>query len=507
MHSGSDHHNWRFEQEVDQNRLEELGLAAILQALRARLWVHRRIEYVEFESADTAVRTVRLDLTVPTPPPELAERLGDVSLIPIGFLQKQRKFRPLACQSSDQHDLPVLTQRARATVASNGLAAYAQGAFADRKVDQAALDEFLGTLESIVTANIAEGVAAVKPFLPDSSDSTEVAATETSEPLKTTDQFTQVLRADPLFPTIAWNLATHFMLLVPLPVKAGERYSVTYSHAEKIVPEPVSWMDRVFRFAGFYAHRFQFPALSAADASSFHFLFKAPPGLQVTRGEFRISRSPLSAYSMRRGSLESGTERQNDSDSSGFGGRFALKLADEEAGSMASAHLFSSDVPVDYLGSMWFNLRPLGTALLPPAWLTTVIVAAITTAVAVSTGAFLGQDSGTALLLVGPSALALYIVRPLENRLTTRVLFGARTIVTAAGLVSFATAVLLVLESQGWLAQMLWNTLPGLVWAGVGVLTVAWLITWQWFRDRVAHMPFMRDERAKRKYAKLRAQT
>jgi hypothetical protein len=507
MSSESGHRDWRFEQEVDQDRLEELGLAAILQALRARRWVHRRIESVEFESADTALRTVRLDLTVPTPPPELAKRLGDVSLIPVGFLQKQRKFRPLICQSSDQHDLPVLTQRARAMVASKGLVAYAQGAFADRKVDQAALDKFLGTLASIVTANIAEGVAAVRPFLPDSSESTETADTGASEPLETTDQFTQVLRVDPLFPTVAWNLATHFMLLVPLPAKAGDRYSVTYSHAEKIVPEPVSLTDRVFRFAGFYAHRFQFPALAAADASSFHFLFKAPPGLQVTRGEFRLSSSLLSTYSMRRGSHKSGAEKQDDSDNSGWGQRFAQELSDEEVGSMASAHLFSSDVPVDQVGSMWFNLRPLGTALLPPAWLTTVIVAAITTAVAVSTDAFDNQDSGTALLLVGPSALALYIVRPLENRLTTRVLFGARAIVTAAGLVSFATAVLLALGSQGWFAQILWNILPGLVWIGVGVLTVAWLITWQWFRDRVAHMPFMRDERARQKYAKLQAET
>lgn len=505
MHSGSEHHDWHFEREVDQGGLEELGAAVIFQALRARRWIHRRIESVEFESADTALRTVRLDLTVPTPPPELSERLSDVPLIPVGFLQKQRKFRPLVCQSSDKHDLPVLTQRARTEVASNGLVAYAQAAFADREVDQEALDEFLGTLEGVAAdTNIAKGVAAVKPFLPDSS---ETENDEISEPLETPQQFTQVLRADRLFPTVAWNLATHFMLLVPLPVKAGERYSVTYSHVEKIVPEPVSVVDRVFRFAGFYAHRFQFPALSAADASSSHFLFKAPPGLQVTRGEFRLSDKPLSAYSMRRGSLDSAVEKQDDSDSSGWGGRFGLELADEEAGSMASAHLFSSDLSPDSLGSMWFNLRPLGTVLLPPAWLTTVIVAAITTAVAVSTNAFDNQDSGTELLLVGPSALALYIVRPLENRLTTRVLLGTRAIVTAAGLVSFTTAVLLALGSRGWFAQILWDTLPSLVWAGVGIMTVAWLITWQWFRDRVAHMSFMRDERAKQKYAKLQVQT
>jgi hypothetical protein len=210
---------------------------------------------------------------------------------------------------------------------------------------------------------------------------------------------------------------------------------------------------------------------------------------------------------MRRGSHKPGAEKQDGSEDRGWGQRFGQELSDEEAGSMASAHLFSSDVPVDKVGSMWFNLRPLGTALLPPAWLTTVIVAAITTAVAVSTDAFASQNSGTALLLVGPSALALYIVRPLENRLTTRVLLGARAIVTAAGLVSFATAVLLALGSRGWFAQIMWTTLPGLVWIGVGVLTVAWLITWQWFRDRVAHMPFMRDERARQKYSQLQAET
>jgi hypothetical protein len=463
MHSGVDHHDWRFEQEVNQDRLEALGLAAIFQALRARRWVHRRVESVEFESADDAFRTVRLDLTVPTPPPKLAEHLDDMTLIPIGFLQKQRKFRPLTCQASDQHDLPVLTQHARNEVASTGLVAYAEGVFAERTVDQEALDKFLDSLKSIVTANIAEGVAIAKPFLPDPSESTRAQKSvedpepkegpvdaEASETLKTTDQFRQVLRADPLFPTIAWNLATHSMLLVALPVKAGVRYSVTYSHAEKIVSEPVSWMARAFRFAGYYAHRFQFPALSAADAGSFHFLFKAPSGLQVTRGEFRLSRTPLSAYSMRRGSLDAAAQRQSDKDGKGWGRRFGMKLADEEAGSMDRAHLFSSDVPVECLGSMWFNLRPLATALLPPAWLTTVIVAVITTVVAVSTDAFSPhQESGTALLLVGPSALALYIVRPLENRLTTRVLFGVRTIVTAAGLASFTIAVLLVLGSQG----------------------------------------------------------
>ena len=155
---------------------------------------------------------------------------------------------------------------------------------------------------------------------------------------------------------------------------------------------------------------------------------------------------------------------------------------------------------------MWFNLRPLSSALLPPAWLTTVIVAAITTVIALSTSAFDNLDSATALLLVGPSALALYIVRPLKNRLTTRVLAGARAIVTVAGLLSFTIAVLLALGSQGWFAMFLWNTLPSLAWAGVIVLTLAWLITWKWFRDRVAHMPFMRDERAKQKYADLQVE-
>lgn len=505
MEAGGGHDEWHFEQEVDQNRLEELGTAAILQALRARRWVHRRIESVEFESADVARRTVRLDMTVPTPPPELAGRLSDVALVPIGFLQKQRKFRPLACRSSDQQDLPVLTQRARGEVASKGLVAYARGALESYDVDQAALDLFLEGLEGIATAdNIPSGIAAVRPFLPDPDD--PVASPPTV--LETDDQFRQALRAHPLFPTIAWNLATHFMLLVPLPVKAGERYSVTYSHTEQIVPEPVSWMDELFRFAGFYAHRFQFPALSAADASSFHFLFKAPPGLQVTRGEFRLSRRPLSAYSLRRGAHGPQTqEESDDGEASGFGRRFAMELADEEAGSMASAHLFSADVPVDSLGAMWFNLRPLGTDLLPPAWLTTFVVAAITTVVAVSTNAFSNEDAGTALLLVGPSALALYIVRPLENRLTTRVLLGARAIVTGAGLISFTIAALLALESHGWFAQILWNTLPGLVWVGVVVMTVAWLITWRRFRDRVAHMSFMRDERARRKYAKLQVQS
>ena len=125
---------------------------------------------------------------------------------------------------------------------------------------------------------------------------------------------------------------------------------------------------------------------------------------------------------------------------------------------MDSAHLFSSAIPADFLGSMWFNLRPLSSALLPPAWLTTVIVAAITTVIALSTSAFDNLDSATALLLVGPSALALYIVRPLENRLTTRVLAGARAIVTVAGLLSFTIAVLLALGSQGWFAMFLWRT-------------------------------------------------
>jgi len=509
MQPGVDHHDWHFDQEVEEGQLEALGLASIFQALRARRWVHRRIESVEFESADDALRTVQLDLTVPTPPPELAKHLRDTTLIPIGFLQKQRKFRPLTCEASGQHNLPVLTQRARNEVASTGLVAYAKGVFAERTVEQKALDKFLDSLRSIVTANIAEGVASVKPFLPDPSKSDAPehpdasARTETSELLETAEQFIQVLRADPLFATIAWNLATHSMLLVALPIDAGRLYSVTYRHTEKIVPEPVSRLARAFRFAGYYAHRFQFPALSAADASSFHFLFKAPSGLQVTRGEFRLSHIPLSAYSMRRGLLDSSEQRQDGSDGKGWGQRFAMELADEEAGSMDRAHLFSSDVPVESLGSMWFNLRPLATALLPPAWLTTVIVAAITTVVAVSTDAFAPhQESGTALLLVGPSALAIYIVRPLENRLTTRVLSGARTIVTAAGLVSFTTAVLLVLGSHGWFARFLWNTIPSFAWVGVAVLTGAWLITWKRFRDRVAHMPFMRDERAKRKYAK-----
>ena len=261
---------------------------------------------------------MRLDLTVPTPPPEIADRLGDASLVPVGFLQKQKKFRPLVCRSSGQHDLPVLTQRTRTVIASKGLVAYARGAFDERNVDERALDSFLADLEGVVTADIALAVTAVSPFLPAGNSSAEDEA-KLPDRLETSEDFTRVLRAHRLFPTVAWNLATHFMLLVPLPVAAAERYLVTYSLSEKIVSEPVSKLDRVLRFAGFYAHRFQFPALSAADADSFHFLFQAPPGLQVTRGEFRVSRTPLTDYSMRRGSLDSGQKSNTSDGETGWG--------------------------------------------------------------------------------------------------------------------------------------------------------------------------------------------
>jgi hypothetical protein len=304
-------------------------------------------------------------------------------------------------------------------------------------------------LHVVGTGTRKEATVAVRPFLP----WLPYEAPPSSERRKVLD----VLRADDLFPTIAWNLAAMVMVIADLESEPGERRQLKVAWEEDVLfgdPPEAGTSFRALamsRMLGWHGYGMRFPAPAAADAKSFHFEVLAPEGIQ-------ISRARLDLYE---GRGETAAVR-GPTPSKASGGR----VGDYVAGSFRRAHLYSDSISVKESGLVWVRLRPLPGTLIPPAVITTSIVLAAFVVLTLRGVPGDHSDSAVAALLVAPSALAIYVVRPFEHGLTSRLLFGIRSVVTAAGLLAFAAAAMVATDARRTAA---W-------WVAAGLAFLCWLL-------------------------------
>jgi hypothetical protein len=80
-----------------------------------------------------------------------------------------------------------------------------------------------------------------------------------------------------------------------------------------------------------------------------------------------------------------------------------------------------------------------------------------------------GGDVSTLLVAI-PGLLAVYLARPGEHVLASRLLVGTRIVVAMAGILSFAAAGSLIVLAPGRLQAIVWLAIAGLAW-------VCWVLT------------------------------
>jgi hypothetical protein len=479
--------DWTWANEFDRTHADSIGIAAISQLLRARRWVNRRIESVVFESDTIASREVTVDFIVPPRLPPEIDPDGQFSYLPLALFKKQ-KIRLFHLVDGDKHELPVYTRPARTEIAAKGLSAYARGLLetSGEPEERAVLENLLTRIEEMARNPIDEAISIAEAFLPGVADALEddLAHAGFSDDEQTA-KYIELLRNDELFPTIAWNLATHFMLIAPVKWEPGTRRRITFCYEEPLTTENLGLGPRILRSVGLRAMRFRFPAAAAADTRSFHFELRAPNGLQLSQSEFRLTQGTSEGLLVRGKNVE---ERPEHPSAGPWYERQALELADAEPGPedgsrvLSRTHLFRPKIPRDASGLVWVNLRPLSTTLLPPACVTSLVVFALLLAIAIDPP----KASPTSLLLIAPSALSVYVARSSENPLVTRMLLGIRVVVTLVGLLSFTGAAILVFGCSGGAT----TAIRWLLAAGAGLcfalLVVTFLVTQRRFRHWAA---------------------
>jgi hypothetical protein len=268
------------------------------------------------------------------------------------------------------------------------------------------------------------------------------------------------LRSDPHFLSLAYMLAWSTIVLIRIDVDTPQRRIVTFSYVERVGPAKLqfrrmvdrhgtiratvlavwTWYRRqvraVLRGLGWRAKRLWFAAPALDVPTSYHFELQAPKGLQVVEAQLRyapagVHDDPYGPQGMLTGKPRTGNL---------------------ERGSFTRSHLYMRWVPPGHSGLAIVKLRPRVSYLVRPTWLTALFAAVVLGVGWSRYDEFAASRNGSAaaaLLLVVPSVLSLYLARPDEADLTTRLVFGLRLLAAGAGMLSFCAAGTIV-AGRGW---------------------------------------------------------
>lgn len=472
------------------DRERELGLRVLGLLLKWSGWVHRRVETIYFESAETHRRRVSVDFTLPlglqTP---LAAGTGEeVHLTPLTLLKK-RPLTNFDLRDEGGSALPLLTKERNGLLAAAflaGLASIAAPAKLKEEHGERPPPDIDHALLRLALAN-AENTSIVERELDPKAGPSEASRTWRAFLLK-----------EEQFLAFAHVLALNYLVVVPLHGPPGTRRIVKLAYDEPrttrsaypkntairrarrrllgwIVGEPVGprrIRERrpggLRRGLGFRSDVRVIEAPAVSYGSSYHLEFVAPDGLIVTRGDL----VPLAGETPVTSAIRS------------------LKRSRRRAQLYLPRNVLSvggATSPGLIQGLGFVHLRP------PPETLVraTTLLAGFTTAILLFVAlrwASLVDNAGVVpgLLLIVPAGLAALITRSSEASITTQLLLGIRIAAILAALCAYVAAAILVGGrscSSGLIGRTCssWAATPGLLYALVGVsgfTTLALLLTW-----------------------------
>lgn len=380
---------------LDEEELVHGGAVALV-LLQQHDWMHRRVENVAFLDDRSLERRVSVDLTVPGAELMVIER---VPFIPLAFLDKQVL---VAFDARDESgaSVPTLTKE------QNGRIAWATLT----RVAAFALDTD-GPLSDDLTEEL-RLVAIGDPLSAQEVLSGIEQRADAGEPTAT------ALVQNWIFESIAYDLATKFLLLAAVEDDPGTRRVLKFSYVTALA-EPGDLRSRAERFAsqmGWIPAQFDFLVPAVGEAASYHFEFTTPPELQISASQMMV---------------------ETDDD--------IYVTEGINAGSRAHVYVGQEDPQSEGFVSVW--LRAPRTGLLRASLAVTALTALLLVF-------FLDEERITsvaanepvAILLAVPALASSFIVRPGEHSLATRVLTGIRLAVGLSGLSAYVAATMLVGE-------------------------------------------------------------
>lgn len=395
---------------------EDFIVAAAIYALLIDpvSWIHRRVEAIEFIDDRLIRRRVSIDFTVPA---EIAGFMRTdrrvLPYVPLTLLRK-RTLRNFDLDSAEGAPIPVLTKAENEAIAARSLVGAAGGA--------------LGADPSSDVADRLFHVASTSP----ESARAEIASWQAltaarGEPLNEWN----ILVTNPAFLDYANALADNFILLAVMDPDPGERRIVKLGYDEQ-PPAEESFRRRVVRSFGWRQTRFEFEAAAVSQAASYHLEVTAPIDLEVTCARLHLHRSA------------------SDEDAS--------TETDMRPG--ARAHLYVSGVEPGSVADVVVDLHARRSGLLRAA----VFVSGLSSLLLLGADFHLARlaspgqaEAAATILLLVPTLLAAYVVRPGEHHLATSMLVGVRLLVVmSASATVFGAGLLAVGYSERTWVDEIW---------------------------------------------------
>lgn len=356
-------------------------------------WVHRRVETVTFVDASSIRRKVSVDFDVPD---DRARPREGPPLIPLTLLEK-RTLVDLDVRDEAGASCPVLNADENGFVTWSLLSRVAYQALRPQLGDDPLPRHILDDLKVLAGGT--------------SVDATKKLAELTDG----RDPHLRALLTLPLFLEYAESLATRFMLLVELADDESARRVIKFSYTTPLDRAREKRMDRALGMLGWKATQFDVSGHIVGEGQSYHVEFEAPAGLDVERAELFCA-DPL--------------------DESDEGRTYAGLVV----GSRAHMYTSREDLGVDGIASVW--LGPSRPGLLRASLVTAAVIAAVFVFFSFDDRISKAVDDfALPLLLVVPSLVASFIIRPGEHGLVSDLLAGVRGAIGLAALAAYGGAV------------------------------------------------------------------
>jgi hypothetical protein len=350
---------------------------AVRLALTYQIWVNRRTEIFVFVDADTVRRRMTVDFD--TPPGE-SLRQGDTVYVPVMLLDKEN-LRHFDITDEEGRSLPVLTAHQNGAVASRGLIVLLSSLLQE---DEDLEDELV---QRIVVGKPEEARHEADIALADDGALGRLVARH---------RRAQQLKA------LIEQLATSFMLLVPLPYSPGQRRLVKFAYDAAHRPgtgitgwrRAYSLWNRTVSSFGWAARVEDFDELLVGFSGSYHAEIVPPADTYVREASLTVVRG---------------------------GGRIEKPERDEHS---YRPHLYTRSEGRGDQGRLALKIQAVRGGLVLPLFVSACVLAGGLAFVPDRIGA-LDNQTLAAILLV-PFALAAFYIRPVENTYVTRMLRGVR---------------------------------------------------------------------------------
>lgn len=381
-------------------------------------WVHRRVEQVEFLDDRSVRRKVSVDFELPENEPEREINGLPTDLVPLALLRKE----PLVgFDLRDEHGatLPLLTRQQNAFVSWSLLAAVGEAAARNAGLTLPLPLDVLSDLRLLTSEREDTALRVLKTF--------KKPRREESRALR------KALMRDEVFSSFADALTSNFLLLVLIKHEPSVRRILKFSYVEPLPWAAAGLLERKSFRGRLWLLRlrlglaavpldFEVPALN--EAGSYHFEIEAPTGLTIERAEITDEES-------------------------------WIDVAEVPHPSGARVHLYASSEIESAHAVAWIWLRPTVVGLVRTSALFTLAVGYLLLLLAWRTEA-VGTATPMSLLLAIPGFLAVFIVRPGEHLLSSRLLLGIRSVVVLAGLLPMVGGVALMLDLTGKGLSVMW---------------------------------------------------